>query len=240
MQTELKNSLYENWKKDSEWAVMMSSLSHDLKTPITLIGMSAEILEHEQLLSEEQKKNVEIIARNITKANRLLENMNIAGSIKNPTVIQERTTLSNLISEIESDFTSLIKDKSINYSHKITADMNIAVPYLKVSRVLQNIFSNAVQYTPNSGEIIFTINQSDNQLFFAVENSGEGVRKENWENIFKKHYREDQSRSNLHGNSGLGLYISKQLIESIGGTLVVTNPVQLVGARFEIVLPIEE
>ena len=44
MQGELKKSLYKNWKKDSEWAVMMSSLSHDLKTPITLIGFGSESL----------------------------------------------------------------------------------------------------------------------------------------------------------------------------------------------------
>lgn len=240
MQRELKNSLYENWKKDSEWAVMMSSLSHDLKTPITLIGMGSEILENDQSLSEEQKKNVEIIARNIVKANRLLDNMNIAGSITNPTVIKEKVTLSNLINEIESDFKPLMHDSSINYSYKITADMNRTVPYLKMSRVLQNIFSNAVQYTPNNGEIIFTINQLDNQLIFALENSGAGIKKENWENIFKKHYREDSSRSNVYGNSGLGLYISKQLIESIGGTLVIKEPVNLIGVRFEIILPIEE
>ena len=240
MQSELKNSLYENWKKDSEWAVMMSSLSHDLKTPITLIGMGSEILDNDQSLSEEQKKNVDIIARNITKANRLLDSMNIAGNVVNPTVIKESTTLSNLINEIESDFKPLMNDRLINYSHKITADMNRAVPYLKMSRVLQNIFSNAVQYTPNNGEIIFTINQSDNQLLFALENSGAGIKKGNWENIFKKHYREDTSRSNVHGNSGLGLYISKQLIESLGGTVVIKEPVHLIGGRFEIILPIEE
>lgn len=239
MQRELKNSLYENWKKDSEWAVMMSSLSHDLKTPITLIGMGSEMLENDPSLSEEQKKNVEIIARNIAKANRLLVNMNIAGSIKNPTVIKEMTTLSGLISEIESDFKPLIKDKSINYSRKITANMNSTVPYLKMSRVLQNIFSNAVQYTTNGGEIIFTVNQSDNQLLFALENSGEGINKENWENIFKKHFREDQSRSTVYGNSGLGLYIAKQLMQSIGGTIVITEPVNLIGVRFEIILPID-
>ena len=239
MQSELKKSLYENWKKDSEWAVMMTSLSHDLKTPITLIGMGSETLVNDPSLSEEQKKSVDIIARNIDKATRLIENMNIAGSVRNPTVIKERVTLSNLLSEIESDFKPLIKDKSINYSHQITANRNITVPYLKMNRVLQNIFSNAVQYTPNGGEIIFTINQSNNRLFFALENSGEGIKKENWENIFKKHFREDPSRSNLHGNSGLGLYISKQLIESLGGTLVITDPLKL-GARFEIVLPIEE
>lgn len=237
MQGELKKSLYENWKKDSDWAVMMSSLSHDLKTPITLIGLSSESLASDQSLSEEQKLNVDIITRNIAKANRLLANMNIAGSIRNPIAIKDETTLFNLVNELESDFKSLIKDKSINYSFESTADMNITVHYIKMSRILQNIFSNAVQYTPDGGEIIFTISQSNNHLLLALENSGEGIKKENWENIFKKHFREDQSRSNSHGNSGLGLYISKELIESLGGKLVITEPVKLIGVRFEIVLP---
>ncbi|RLL40115.1 sensor histidine kinase [Oceanobacillus piezotolerans] len=240
MQGELKKSLYENWKKDSDWAVMMSSLSHDLKTPITLIGLGSESLTNDQSLSEEQKMNVDIIARNVAKANRLLANMNIAGSMRNPTAIKDETTLFEIINEIESDFKSLIKEKSINYSFKSTADKNITVPYLKTGRVLQNVFSNAVQYTPDGGEIIFTISQSNKQLLLAIENSGDGVKKENWVNIFKKHYREDPSRSNSQGNSGLGLYISKEIIESLGGTLEITNPVKLCGARFEIVLPLEK
>lgn len=118
--------------------------------------------------------------------------------------------------------------------------MNIKVPYLKMNRVLQNIFSNAVQYTPYGGDILFIINQSNNQLQIAVENSGRGIEKENWEKVFKKHYKEDQSRPNLHGNSGLGLYISRQLIESIEGTLVVTYPKEVNGVRFEILLPLDE
>src|SRR5699024_10005745 len=121
-----------------------------------------------------------------------------------------------------------------------TADMNITVPYLKMGRVLQNIFSNAVQYTPDGGEIIFSVNQSNKQLLLAIENSGEGIKKENRENVFKKHYREDPSRSNSQGNSGLGLYISKEIIESMGGTLEITNPVKLAGARFQIILPLKK
>ena len=60
--------------------------------------------------------------------------------------------------------------------------------------LLQNIFSNAVQYTPYGGEILFIINQSNNQLQIAIEHSGRGIEKEKWENVFKKHYKEDQSR----------------------------------------------
>lgn len=196
MQGELKKSLYENWKKDSEWAAMMSSLSHDLKTPITLIGLGTESLASDQSLEEEQKMNVDIIARNVTKANRLLANMNIAGSIRNPVAIKDETTLSELINEIEADFKSLIKEKSINYSFDTTADMNITVPYLKIGRVLQNIISNAVQYTPNGGQIIFTLSQSNNQLLLAIENSGDGIKKTG--EIFLKNTLEKVNQGQIH------------------------------------------
>src|SRR5699024_5775430 len=147
-QKELKKSLYENWRKDSEWADMMSSLSHDLKTPITLIVLSSETLANDKSLIEEQKNNIDIITRNIPKPNSLLDNMNVADNIATPTVIKETKKLSVLTTEIEVDFKPLMKKKSICYSYKSTADMNIQVPYLKMNRVLQNIFSNAVQYTP--------------------------------------------------------------------------------------------
>src|SRR5699024_7842931 len=118
--------------------------------------------------------------------------------------------------------------------------MNIKAPYLKMNRVLQNIISNAVQYTKYSRDILFIINQSNNQLQIDNENSGRRIEKKNWENVNKKHYKEYQSRPNLHGNSGLGLYISRQLIESIKGTLVVTYPKEVNGVRFEILLPLDE
>src|SRR5699024_12776510 len=107
-------------------------------------------------------------------------------------------------------------------------------------RVLLNIFSNVVLYTSYGGFILFIINQSNNQLLIAVQTSGRGIEKENWEKVFKKHYKEDQSRLNLHDNLGLGLYISRQLIESIEGTLVVTYPKEVNGVRFEILLPLDE
>src|SRR5699024_12761336 len=112
--------------------------------------------------------------------------------------------------------------------------MNIKVPYLKMNRVLQNIFSNAVQYTPYGGDILFIINQSNNQLQIAIENSGRGIEKENWENVFKKHYKEVHSKPNLHGNSGLGLYISRQLLESKKETWVLANQREEMDVGFEI------
>src|SRR5699024_10969193 len=61
MQSELKKSLYENWRKDSEWALMMSSLSHDLKTPATLIALSSEVLDEQDDLTADQQLQIDII-----------------------------------------------------------------------------------------------------------------------------------------------------------------------------------
>src|SRR5699024_1203641 len=133
-----------------------------------------------------------------------------------------------------------MKKKSICYSYKSTTDMNIKVPYLKMNRVLQNIFSNAVQYTPYGGEILFIINQSNNQLEIGSEISGRAIEKINWENVFKEHYKGDQSRPNVDGNSGLGINISRLLIESIKGILVVTYPKEVNGVRIEILLVLDE
>src|SRR5699024_3621036 len=130
--------------------------------------------------------------------------------------------------------------KSICYSYKSTADMNIKVPYLKMNRVLQNIFSSGVQYTPYGGDILFIIHQSNNQLQIAVDNSANGLENEKCEKVITKKKKEDQSRPHLHRNSGLGLYISRQLIDSIEGTLVVTYPKEVNGVRFEILLPLDE
>jgi len=74
---------------------------------------------------------------------------------------------------------------------------------------------------------------------FDLENSGEGIKKENREKVFEKHYREDNSRQSSLGNSGLGLYITKQLIEAMDGTISITESEELEGIRIQIVLPVQ-
>lgn len=237
MQRELKKSLYENWRKDSEWAVMMSSLSHDLKTPATLIALSTEILNEVDELTPNQQSQVDIINRNITKVNNILKSMGHASNVKDPTLIDNVMSINELIQGLESDIIPLIEKKNIQYKHDLRINQDLRIPYLKVNRILENLFANAIQYTPENGEIRFFIEEKNNHIHFAVEDSGSGIKRENRDLVFSKHFREDKSRSNSLGNAGLGLFIVKNLVEELNGNIEIVDPLVLSGTRIEFDIP---
>jgi len=237
MQSELKKSLYENWRKDSEWAVMMSSLSHDLKTPATLIGLSTEVLNETGNLSHDQQSQIDIINRNIIKVNNILKSMSQSSNIKESIQIHDVAPIGDLIQDIESDMMPLMEEKSIQYKHDLIINNDLEVPYLKVNRILENIFSNAIQYTPENGKINFYVTRKSDHLHFAVEDSGPGIKKENSDLIFSKHFREDKSRSSSFGNAGLGLFNAKSLVEELNGFIESVDPLILTGTRIEFNIP---
>lgn len=236
MQMELKKSLYKNWKHDSEWAVTMSSLSHDLKTPATLIALSTEML-NEMELAPNQESQVDIINRNITKMNNILKNMGQASNIKYPTQVHDVIPIDELIESLESDIIPLMEKKNIQYEHNLRINKNLKIPYLKINRILENLFANAIQYTPENGKVHFSVEEKNNLIHFSIEDSGSGIKKENRDLVFSKHFREDKSRSNSLGNAGLGLFITKTLVEELDGNIEIVDPTVLTGARIEFSVP---
>ncbi|MBM7646693.1 signal transduction histidine kinase [Scopulibacillus daqui] len=237
MQRELKKSLYENWRKDSEWAIMMSSLSHDLKTPATLIALSTEILNDEGGLAPNQQLQVDIINRNITKINNILKSMGHASNIKDPTLIDDVVSLDELIQDLESDIIPLMEKKNIQYKHDLRVNKELRVPYLKINRILENLFANAIQYTPENGEIHFFVEEREHHIHFAIEDSGPGIKRENRGLVFSKHFREDAARANSLGNAGLGLFIVKNLVKELNGQIEFADPLILSGTRIEFAIP---
>ncbi len=237
MQGELKKSLYKNWQHDSEWAVMMSSLSHDLKTPVTLITLSTEMLNNMSNLTPNQQLQIDIINRNILKVNNILESMGQASNIKDPTLIYDVRSIDELIKDVENDFIHLIEKKNIQYEHDLKIDSHVEIPYFKVNRILENLFANSIQYTPENGEIHFFVKEKGNYIYFAIEDSGVGIEKEHRDLVFSKHFREDRSRSNSLGNAGLGLFITKKLVDELNGNIEVVDPLVLSGARIEFNIP---
>lgn len=237
MQGELKKSLYKNWQHDSEWAVMMSSLSHDLKTPATLIALSTEMLNNADDLSTNQQLQIDIINRNILKVNNILESMGQASNIKDPTLTYDIASIGELIKDVENDFIPLMEKKNIQYEHDLKIDIHVEIPYLKVNRILENLFANAIQYTSENGKIHFFVKKKGNYIHFAIEDSGVGIEKAHRDLVFSKHFRGDRSRSNSLGNAGLGLFITKKLVEELYGNIEVVDPLVLSGTRIEFKIP---
>lgn len=133
-----------------------------------------------------------------------------------------------LIRGVIDQFQSLALQQKVDLKLEIQDDLpEIWADSDRIRQVLNNLVSNALHYTPESGAIhVFIHNEpSQNSVAFSVADTGPGISAGDLPNIFDRFYRADKSRSRVSGGSGLGLAIVKQLVEAHGGKVSAESPV---------------
>jgi histidine kinase len=145
-------------------------------------------------------------------------------------------------------------DKQVTLSTDIPPDLpTISVDPARMTQVLLNLLGNALQYTPSGGQVAVQCSTSskqlsmndkhhvpntDHRLLITVTDTGIGLTAEQLAHIFERFYRVDKSRSRAGGGSGIGLTISKHLVEAHNGRLTATSPGLNQGSTFTITLPV--
>jgi two-component system sensor histidine kinase BaeS len=114
---------------------------------------------------------------------------------------------------------------------RVQADPNRAI------QVLSNLLTNALRYTPSSGQVHLTVRATDGAVEFSVRDSGVGIASEDLPRVFERFYRVDKSRSRALGGSGIGLTIARALVEAMGGHIRAESPGSGQGATFSFTLP---
>ncbi|MFN2127082.1 MAG: sensor histidine kinase, partial [Anaerolineales bacterium] len=104
-------------------------------------------------------------------------------------------------------------------------------------QILINLLGNALQYTPEGGRVKLNIKKQDREILFSVIDTGIGFTAEHKPHLFKRFYRVDKSRSRIGGGSGIGLTISKYLVEKQGGQIWAESPGLDKGSTFSFTLP---
>ncbi len=216
-----------------------ADVSHELKTPLSVIKGFSEILNRDEVLSEkEQKEFLGLINKESSRMESILNDLLIISKLdrldyemdlvkldikdvimENMTLLESRILEKNLTSEINIEPCFLLLDK------------------LKFSQVMINLVSNAINYT-DQGFINISGFIEDHQYIIKVTDSGIGINEADYDKIFKRFYRVDKTRSRDTGGSGLGLSISKNVILKHNGTLTVESTLGR-GSAFVIALPIE-
>ena len=137
----------------------------------------------------------------------------------------KETEISLLLKEVVSKSIFLMREKKIKINYHEPEDHKIMmkVDEDKLSMALGNLMSNAVDYTPDGGEIDVTLRKDNNQLIIEIKDTGIGISSEDQPHIFEKFYRGDNAKKTETDRSGLGLYISKQIIEKHGGTITIDS-----------------
>lgn len=218
--------------------IFFTNVSHDLRTPLTLIAEPVEQLAGADNLTPQQQTLMKIANKNVKILRRLINQILDFRTYENGKLDVNLTEVhpAPLMSEWVGSFVAVARKRSIRIASDITLpeDFSMAVDAEKMERVVFNLMSNAVKYTPDNGRIRFGCREESGALVISVDNSGPGISSENIANIFERFYQVDKVNPN---GSGIGLSLVKAFVELHGGTISVESE-ENKGCRFTVTLPV--
>lgn len=210
-------------------ARFLANMSHEIRTPINaVLGMDEMILrESTESKIQEYALNIQSAGNNLLSiVNQILDISKVeSGKIE---IINENYDFSNLIKEVVNMVELKAKDKNLEFNMNINSKLPSSLygDSLKIKQILVNLLNNAVKYT-NEGSINFTVDGGtfENQviLFFTVRDTGIGIKEEDLPKLFEEFERVDEEASKHIEGTGLGMAITRRLLELMGSTLEVES-----------------
>ncbi|MEJ2105663.1 MAG: ATP-binding protein, partial [Ignavibacteriaceae bacterium] len=202
-----------------------ANISHEFRTPLTLIfGPANDVLENSD--DPHTKKNVGIIRRNATRlhnlVNQLLDLSKLeAGKMK---LEANKQDIIPLLKGIFLSFTSFAERKKITLNFNTNAEnLNVFIDRDKVEKIINNLLSNAFKFTPEGGKIDFTIEKMISEVEIRITDSGIGIPEERMDKIFDRFYQVDSSHTRQAEGTGIGLSLTKELVELHRGKIKVES-----------------
>lgn len=227
MKEELNKSLSTQWKLEQERVEMVEALAHDLKSPLSIMKAYTEALIDDTNADEEQCGYLTVIEKNIEKSVSLVQQMQYVSDLDNFSIGLQPVPidLSKFLQKKVCDYEIQGKQKEITFTLNIQDNFPtpIMIDIEKLERILDNIVSNSLQYTPVNGQIKIVVKEEKNTIFYEISDSGMGFSGKDIAKVFNKFYRGDEARQTKDGHSGLGLYIVKQLTELLRGSVKIEN-----------------
>ena len=234
----LIQDITEHVKLDNMRKEFVADVSHELKTPITsIMGYSDTLLEGE-FDEETRKKFLNVISSEARRMARLVTDLLTLSRYDNKKVNQETTTfdLGELVKKCQEKLKFEIEKKGHNVECFVTASVPPVVADKDgIERVVLNILSNAIKYTPDNGVIKVYVGFVYNDAYIKIIDNGIGIPEEDMDRIFERFYRVDKARSRELGGTGLGLSIAKEILDKNKGSIDIKSKV---GKGTEVVIRI--
>ena len=234
----LIQDITEHVKLDNMRKEFVADVSHELKTPITSIMGYADTLLEGEYDEETRTKFLTVISAEAKRMARLVTDLLTLSRYDSKKITSDITTfdLGDLVKKCIEKLKFEIEKKNHNVECFVTASVPpIEADKYGIERVVLNILSNAIKYTPDNGVIKVYVGFVYNDAYIKVIDNGIGIPEEDLERIFDRFYRVDKARSRELGGTGLGLSIAKEILNQNKGSI---NIKSVVGKGTEVVIRI--
>ncbi|MEZ7088971.1 HAMP domain-containing sensor histidine kinase [Clostridioides difficile] len=228
MKDELKGSLSAQWKMEQERVEMVEALAHDLKSPLSIIlGYTDALIGNNTDDNEKLHRYLTVIRENTEKSAALVQKMQYTSDLEKSNIQLNLVpiNLPEFLRQKVQDYELQAHQKEVELILKMKGNIQspIQIDVDRLTRIFDNIVSNSLQYTPSGGNISITVKDEKNCISYEICDSGRGFSSKDLKKALDKFYRGDEARQTKGGHSGLGLYIVKQLVEQLGGSVKIEN-----------------
>lgn len=238
--SQLERAEQERRELERSRSELIAWVSHDLQTPLTSIRAIVEALADGVIADPETtQRYLGTAKREVESLSSLIDDLFELARLdaQGLELTRSQVAFSDLISDTLEGFSVLAMERSIELEGAVDPDVDPArIDAERIGRVLNNLVSNALRYTPVGGKVEIVAQRSGPDIVVEVHDSGTGFGQQDLETLFEPFVRREQSRSRKTGGAGLGLSIARGFIEAHGGSIEALNK-PAGGAVFRFTLP---
>jgi signal transduction histidine kinase len=220
----------------------VATVSHDLRSPLTLMRGYATMLDTVGELNEQQVGYVKKIVTGVENMSRLVNNLLDLGRIEFGVGLQvENVSVMDIIERVTGALQLQASQKNIQLTLELSRDMPpmVEADQSLLHQAVYNLVENAIKYTPPLGRVTIRTSSQQEHFIFAIEDSGIGIPVEDVPHLFEKFYRGKQREARSQPGSGLGLAIVQSIAESHRGRIWVESTVGN-GSTFFLQIPLTQ
>ncbi len=239
----MTTALYDRIEANAAFA---ADVAHEIKNPLTSLGQAVETMRYAKD-DKSREKLLDVIEDDVRRMDRLVTDISNASRLDAELAKDElqEIDIAKMLTDLAEYQDGIAQDKGVS----VIADMPERPTIIhgnesRLAQVFVNLISNAVSFVESGGWVKVTGRQEDRQVRIMVEDTGVGIPKDNLEDVFKRFYS-NRPEQEFGNNSGLGLAISKQIVEAHGGNIWAENiypnddeDADPTGARFVVILPV--
>ncbi|WP_413943002.1 ATP-binding protein [Bdellovibrio sp. HCB-162] len=218
----------------------LATISHELRTPMNVILGHSEMLHDEDLTENEKRKSIEAIYRNTKAQMHIVSDILdvsrfITGKVQ---INMEVVDMADIISLSVESILPAASAKNIEVIENIGTDIGpVAGDPTRLQQVLWNLLSNAVKFTPRHGKIYVSLTKAESNAQITVRDTGKGIDPSFLPYVFERFRQEDATTTRKYGGLGLGLAITRSIVEAHGGNIQAASEGKGKGATFTVILP---